>query len=359
MRLLLTGAGGFIGSHVLEHILTETDWQVTATDSFRHKGRTDRIAEVLAPHPEWAARMDLVVHDLAAPFTAPTLDRMGAVGYVIAMASESHVDRSIADPAPFVRNNVNVILSTLEAARYLRPRAVIVISTDEVYGPVERGGAGHPEWAPVIPSNPYSASKAAQEAIAISYWRTYGVPVTIVNVMNAFAERQDPEKFLPLLIRGISGGGTVPIHGRPGDIGSRHYIHARNIADALLFILRELPPAVFAAETGAGRYAAEIPVPAVPGTWKTGPPADRPDRYNIAGPEPVSNLDLAQEVARIIGQPLRYELVDFHSARPGHDPHYGLDMAKLTAAGWKAPVGFAESLERTVRWTLAHPEWLL
>lgn len=332
-RLLLTGAGGFIGHHVLEHVLTETDWQVTATDSFRHKGKTDRIAEVLAARDGWAARMDLITHDLAAPFTAATLDRMGPVDYVIAMASESHVDRSIADPAPFIRNNVNVILSTLEAARVLRPRAVIVISTDEVYGPVERGSGGHPEWAPVIPSNPYAASKAAQEAIAVSYWRTYGVPLVIVNIMNAIAERQDPEKFLPLLIRGISRGETVPIHGRPGDIGSRHYIHARNIAGALLFILRELPPAGF-------------------------PAADRPDRYNIAGPEPVSNLDLAGEVARIIGKPLRFELVDFHSARPGHDPHYGLDMAKLTAAGWKPPVPFAESLERTVRWTLAHPHWL-
>lgn len=332
-RVLLTGAGGFIGHHVLEHILVNTGWDITATDSFRHKGKTDRIAEVLAGRDGWAGRMDLITHDLAAPFTLATLDRMGTVDYIIAMASESHVDRSIADPVPFVRNNVNVILSTLEAARVLRPRTVIVISTDEVYGPVERDSAGHREWAPVIQSNPYAASKAAQEAIAVSYWRTYSLPVVIVNIMNAVGERQDREKFLPLLIRTISAGGVVPVHGRADDIGSRHYIHARNIADALLFILRELPPSAF-------------------------PAADRPDRYNIAGPEPVSNLDLALEVADIIGGPLRYELVDFHSARPGHDPHYGLDMARLTAAGWKPPAGFAESLERTVRWTLAHPWWL-
>ena len=124
------------------------------------------------------------------------------------------------------------------------------------------------------------------------------------------------------------------MHGRPGDIGTRHYLHARNLADALLFILRDLPPAAL--------Y----------------PDAAQPDRYNVAGPDRVSNLELAQMAARAAGGRLRFELTDFHSARPGHDPHYGLDGSKLAAAGWKPPVGFAESLERTVRWTLSHPEWL-
>jgi len=210
---------------------------------------------------------------------------------------------------------------------------VIVISTDEVYGPVRAGSPGHPEWAAVIPSNPYSASKAAQEAIAVSYWRTYGLPVTITNCMNLFGERQDGEKFLPMLISRISQGQTATIHGTAGNIGTRHYLHARNLADALLHILTALPPRQF-------------------------PGADRPDRFNIASAEPVSNLELALDVASIIGEPLRYELVDFHSARPGHDPHYGLDPAKLTAAGWKPPVDFRDSLERTVRWSMSHPEWL-
>ena len=333
MRLLLTGAGGFIGHHVLEHVLAGTGWDVTATDSFRHKGKTDRVAQVLAPHPEWRQRVTVVTHDLAAPFTPAAAAGMGEVDYLIAMASESHVDRSIADPVTFIRNNTDVILNTLELARVLQPRHVIVISTDEVYGPVEAGSPGHPEWAPVIPSNPYSASKAAQEAIAIAYWRTYSLPVTIVNCMNLFGERQDPEKFLPKTLRAVLAGETAIIHGRPGDIGTRHYLHARNLADALLHIFRLLPPRQF-------------------------PAADRPDRFNIASPDPVSNLALAQQVAGIAGMELRYELTDFHSARPGHDPHYGLDPSKLAAAGWKPPVDFAESLERTVAWTLRHPEWL-
>ena len=378
-RLLLTGASGFVGHHCLEHLMVNTDWQVIATDSFRHKGKFDRLREISEPRPEWRQRIEVLPHDLAAPFTAQTADRIGHVDYVIAMASESHVDRSIADPVPFVLNNVNVILNTLELARYLQPEHVIVISTDEVYGPVGIRLAGvpdpepgrtpgavavterlgmHPEWSAIIPSNPYSASKAAQEACAVAWWRSYGVPVTIVNCMNLYGQRQSPEKYLPMLIGHIAAGKPVTIHGTPGNIGTRHYLHARNLSDALVHILRELPPAAFQASGAWCRRCAGEGS----GCWCAEPEwvnvADRPNRWNIAGPEPISNLDLAQQVAAIIGKPLRFELVDFHSARPGHDPHYGLDPAKLEAAGWKPPVSFAESLEHTVHWTLAHPAWL-
>ena len=159
------------------------------------------------------------------------------------------------------------------------------------------------------------------------------MPLTIVNCMNLIGERQDAEKFLPMLIKKISGGEAVTIHGRPGDIGTRHYLHARNLADALVHILYWLPPNTFPAD-------------------------DRPSRFNVVGPDRVSNLQLAQNVAELVGRPLKYELVDFHSARPGHDPHYGLDPDKLTMAGWKPPVPLAESLARTVRWSLTNPEWL-
>ena len=337
ITVLLTGAGGFAGHHTLEHLLAETDWDVIATDSFRHRGKTDRIAEVLAPHPEWKPRLKVVTHDLAAPFSAQTVAQLGRVDYVIAMASESHVDRSISDPVPFVLNNVLVMLTTLELCRKLKPRHVIVISTDEVYGPepeVDDILVPHAEWSPIIPSNPYSASKAAQEAIAISYWRTYRLPVTIVNAMNLIGERQDTEKFLPLLISSVQYGAEMSIHGRKGDVGSRHYLHARNLADALVFILRGTVPPRFPAE-------------------------DRPQRFNVVGPDRIDNLDLALRVAKLVGKPLTFRLVDFHSARPGHDPHYGLDPAKLSAAGWKPPISFDESLARTVSWTLAHSEWLL
>lgn len=337
-RLLLTGAGGFVGAHALAHILDQTDWELVVTDSFRHKGKTDRIAQTMRGGPvEWLERVTLITHDLSAPISSQMAERIGDVDYVIAMASASHVDRSIADPAGFARNNLEVALSTLEFCRQAQPRAIILISTDEVYGPVEENDLdGHQEWATILPSNPYAASKACQEALAISYWRTYGLPVAIVNCMNLIGEMQDREKYLPTLIAGVRDGRQVTIHGTPGNIGTRHYLHARNLADALLFILRQLPPRRF-------------------GELIRG---DRPDRWNIAGPDRISNLELAEMVAELIGLPLYYELEDFHTTRPGHDPHYGLNPGKMAAVGWKPPVPFRTSLQRTVSWTLAHPEWL-
>lgn len=342
VRVLLTGAGGFAGSHVLEHLLANTAYEVVATDSFRHKGRNDRISRILdeAANVAWRERTRVITHDLAAPFTSGEIRRIGPVDLVIAMASESHVDRSLADPVPFVRNNVDVILNTLEFCRLASPSMLIVMSTDEVYGPVIPGYA-HPEWAPVIPSNPYAASKAAQEAIAISYWRAYGVPLVIVNGMNLFGEMQDCEKFLPMVISRVWNEETVPVHGVPGNIGSRHYLHARNLADAMLYLWQHHPAADYQ--------------PSLRGAVTT----PRPDRYNIAGLRAVSNLELAKTVADIMGKKLRYTLVDFHAARPGHDPHYGLDPGKLALKGWTPPVDFEASLEKTVRWTLKHPEWLM
>src|SRR5215475_582449 len=108
MRVLLTGAGGFVGHHCLEHLMKNTDWSVVATDSFRHHGKADRIREVIDTDPSWRNRISVLAHDLHAPFTAQTTERIGHVDYVIAMASESHVDRSIDDPVPFVKNNVDV-----------------------------------------------------------------------------------------------------------------------------------------------------------------------------------------------------------------------------------------------------------
>jgi len=343
---MLTGAAGFAGHHFLEHALTVTNWDVVATGSFRHRGTCDRIEQVLNGHRTWRSRVTVLTHDLTAPFSMreqAVISGGHGLDYLVAMASMSHVDTSISDPVRFCENNVAVILNTLELARQLRPAAVVVISTDEVYGPVQPGQA-HAEWAPALPSNPYSASKAAQEAVAISYWRTYGIPVIITNTMNLFGERAHPEKYVPKVLRAVLSGDEVPVHaGAAGDIGSRHWLHARNMADAVIWLLRMTTPAMFPAHAGRQENAAV---------------ADRPDRYNIAGPDRIDNLALAQMIAAAAGKPLRWRFESFHLSRPGHDPHYGLDPGKLTAAGWNPPVPFAESLERTVQWSLKHPEWL-
>lgn len=338
MRALLTGAGGFIGAHTLAHVMHNTDWDLVCVDSFRHKGKTDRIAEMLAAHPDWRERCTIITHDLIAPFSEQMIARMGPIDYILNIASESHVNRSIDDPVTFVKNNVDLVLNMLEYARLVKPKAFMQISTDEVYG-AAAPDQNHLEWSPILPSNPYSASKAAQEAIAISYWRTYDVPIVITNTMNNIGEMQDPEKFVPMLIENIWNGKKVTIHGNEQKIGSRYYLHARNHADALLFIIKNLP---------ITRYHDSDTVV-------------MPDRYNVVGDTELDNLQLARKIAKLMGKSksFEYELVDFHSTRPGHDRRYALDGNKLKALGWVPPVEFEESLARTVEWTLEHREWML
>lgn len=333
-RVLLTGIGGFIGSHFLEHFLEHTDWQIIGIASWKHKGIPERVldSEIYQRH---AARVEMLTHDLTCPFSDQTKARIGQLDYIVNLASDSHVDRSITDPVPFVQNNVNLILNMLEYAREAKPSTFIQISTDEVYG-VAPIGVQFPEWSSVIPSNPYSASKAAQEAIAIGYWRTYGVPVVITTTMNNFGQRQDPEKFVPLVMRKVLNGEKVILHAYPGGLkaGSRFYLHARNHADAVLYILNTIKPALYS--TGDAM----------------------PDRFNIVGDREVDNLEMAKFIAKIVGKPLTYEMLDSHFSRPGHDTRYALDGEKLRRLGWKAPVKFESSLMATIEWTLENQEWL-
>jgi dTDP-glucose 4,6-dehydratase len=150
--------------------------------------------------------------------------------------------------------------------------------------------------------------------------------------MNMIGERQDVEKFVPLVVKACLEGREITIHGKPDNIGSRHYLHARNLADGILHLLNELPV----------RF----------------PMADRPDRYNVASADRVDNLTLAQTIAGYVGKPLKYRFEDFPGQRPGHDPHYGLDPGKIMDEGWVPPVEFNTSLKNTVEWFIQNPDWL-
>jgi dTDP-glucose 4,6-dehydratase len=314
-------------------LLINTDYRLTCPVTFRHRGNSDRIASALAGNDAWHRRVDVVMCDLSAPIPATVAARFGSVDEIWNIASDSHVDRSITDPVPFVTNNVALMLNLLEYARLSRPRLFLQMSTDEVYGPAPAGYA-HREWDRIAPSNGYSASKAAQEAICFAYWRTYGVPVVITNTMNIIAETQDPEKMVPKTIRALLAGEPAVAHVSPEGVpGSRFYLHARNLADAWLWISRTQQPQLY-------------------------PEHDVPLRYHIVGEREVTNTGLIGMIAAILGVEPRMELVSFHASRPGHDLRYALDGSRIAAAGWKAPVPFAESLERTVRWTARHPEWL-
>lgn len=334
-HVLITGIGGSIGCHVFRHVLRNTEWRVSGIDSFRHRGLTDRVYAVTKKHPETHNRFRIYAHDLRTPISSMLADQIGRIDYVINLASISDVDVSISDPTSVLLDNTAIAANILEYARHKTLDAFLHVSTDEVYGPTD-GTTAHEEWSQIVPSNPYSASKAGQEAAAICYWRTYGLPLIIVNIMNNFGEMQSPAKFPAMCQRLIRAGEMVKIHEfSPGNYGSRFYIHSRNAADAMLFLLERTTPA---------RHKA----------WAV----DRPDRFNIVGSRQVNNLELAQLIAGFIGKPLLWEPVECTKNRPGHDIHYGLNGQKLAALGWTPPHTFEWSLEQTVQWYERNPQWL-
>lgn len=335
-RVCLTGIGGSIGVHCLSQIMKNTDWEVVGIDSFRHKGMCDRLAEHFAGHPQDVPRVKIITHDLFSPFSELTKKRIGHIDYIINMASLSDVEASIQNPVEFSLNNVALVLNMLEYAREIKPEAFIQISTDEVYGPTTGKQEGYKEWESKVPSNPYAASKSAQEEFAIAWWRAYGVPLILTNTMNNFAEMQSPSKYPVMIQKALARGEEITIHHINGEIGSRSYIHSQNFANALIFLLKNTKPTLH-----------------VPGA------VDRPDRYHIAGEKQVDNKELADLIAKKMGiQDYKVKMVDVHSTRPGHDPHYGLNADKIYSLGWKAPVSFEESLENTVKWQSEHPDWI-
>lgn len=243
------------------------------------------------------------------------------------MAAESHVDNSISNPKNSFHNNINGTIETLEYVKTLpNLEMYFYFSTDEVYGSAPKGTA-FSEWDRHKPTNPYSAGKSAAENICIAYENTYKIPLMSVNVMNAFGARQHVEKFIPKTIKNILNDNKVLIHSYPDkkEAGSRFYIHARNIAAAILFLLDK------------GSVG---------------------EKYNVVGEKEVDNLEMASFIAKVIGKPLKYEMIDFHGDRPGHDLRYSLSGEKMDSLGWELPHSFEESLKNTVEWTVANQKWL-
>ena len=324
-RVLLTGGAGFIGHHVAEHILKTTDWRIVFLDRLDCAGDLGRIFDTKG-WAEHKSRCKWVHHDLRAPVHNTVAQAIGEADYILHLAAMTHVDRAIADPIGAVMDNVVGTTNILEHARHAGCERFLYFSTDEVFGPAPEG-VRYKEWDRYRSTNPYSAAKAGGEEMAIAYENTYGVPAMITHTMNVIGERQSGEKYVPSTIRKVRDGEKVTVHADPTltKAGSRFYIHARNVADAILFLLRH---------------------------------GERGDKYNIVGEQECDNLELAQRIAAIVGKPLNYEMVNFHESRPGHDLRYALDGSKMESIGWAPPKSFAQSLETTVKWSLDNPRWL-
>ena len=332
-KILVTGGAGSIGINVISHIMQNTDWEVVILDSFRHKGYRDRISRVLKDNPGWSSRIKDFQHDLVCPISPALVKEMGEINYILHLAALSDVFFSVDNPVYTIQNNVNSTLMILEYARIAKPEQFIYFSTDEVYGPV-RKGEKHSEWEPHKPSNAYAASKAACEDICYSYWRSYGVPLIITNTMNNFGIMQSSSKFPVMVQKKVEKGETVIIHGNKQEVGTRFYIDSRIAAEALLFIISK----------GAPQHI----IGAI----------DQPFRYNIVGQKALSNLELAQMIAKIMGKELKYELKDFHKDNPAHDIHYGLDGSKLEIAGFRPSKCLEACLTEVVKWQEKNPEWI-
>ena len=320
MRVLITGAAGFIGSHFLHHFhKAYSDWHFIVVDSLNYASDLDRIADL-------RGQVNVVHHDLRAPMPDSTIKRIGKLDYILHLAAETHVDKSMVDPRPFVESNVLGTFNLLEYARLCQPRLrmFFYISTDEVYGPAGFG-VDHSEESPHQPSNPYSATKAGAEDLCFAWEHSMGVPVIITNTMNNIGEAQHPEKFVPKIIRSILQGEVIPVHGTPDNPGSRKYLYAGDHASAVDFLMQS---------------------------------GNRGEKYNVVGQEEVNNLELVRKLEVILGQTAKVRFVDFHSVRPGHDLRYSLDGTKLASLGWVPPTPMDIALDSVVQWYLDHQDWL-
>lgn len=317
MHVLVTGACGFIGHHVVQ-AMVDAGHDVIALDRLDETSTQVRLASV------WT-RIQFVWHDLRAPINDLVASLIGPVDAIFHLAASTHVDRSIQNSMPFVMDNVVGTANLLEYARGLDLRLFNYFGTDEQFGPAPQDVV-YKDDDRYDPRNPYSATKTSAAELASAYANTYKIPVLTTHCMNVFGERQHPEKFVPLVIRAVRNGDTVPIHvDQHGIPGARFYIDAKNVAGLLVQLLD----------------------------------CDVPTKLNIPGTIELDNLEMAKLIAFQVGEQLRYEKVDFHSSRPGHDLRYALDGSRLGELGLELPDNFPEALGRTVKWYLANPDWLL
>lgn len=342
-RVLLTGAAGFVAHHIVEKILRETDWEIISLDRLDYSGNLNRLDSVVSKFDNATRkRVKVVFHDLKAEINQLISKNMiGPVNIILHLAASSHVDRSITHPMEFVMDNVVGTCNILNFAREQKDlERFIYFSTDEVFGPAPRG-INYKEKERYNSSNPYSASKAGGEELAVSYENTYKLPIFITHTMNVFGNRQHPEKYVPMCIRKVRDDETVYIHSDSTRTipGSRYYIHGYDVADAMLFLLNlneEQKKLVYAPDYGGAKCP----------------------KFNVVGSEEIDNLTLAKYIAECQNKELKYEMVDFHSSRPGHDLRYGLSGDFMRTLGWEPKFTLRERISEVVDWSLANREWI-
>ena len=316
MKILVTGGAGFIGSAFIRMAIGETGLRVVNLDKLTYAGNLENLGDV-----DGNARYRFVQGDICDAELVNALVGDERPDAIVHFAAESHVDRSILSPEPVVRTNYNGTFTLLEAARLHHVPRFVHISTDEVYGslptPAEAG-----ERYPLNPSSPYSASKAASDLLARSYFVTFKLPVVITRASNNYGPYQFPEKLIPLMITNALEDGSLPVYGDGQQV--RDWLFVEDHCRGILAVLHQ------------GRDG-EI--------------------YNIGGNRSLPNLDVVRQVLALTGKP--ESLIAYVTDRPGHDRRYALSSEKLMReTAWQPVVNFETGLSRTIEWYRDNSAWV-
>jgi dTDP-glucose 4,6-dehydratase len=308
----VTGGSGFIGSNFVRHVLaTHPEDRIVNLDKLTYAGNPANLAD-LERDPRYAfVRGDICDAKLVR-------DAARGVDAIVNFAACTHVDRSLMEPDEFLRTDVFGVFTLLEAVKELKIPRLLHISTDEVYGSVERGSSR--EIDPLRPSNPYSASKAAGDLLALAYWQTHRLPVLITRSSNNFGSNQYPEKVIPLFVTNALDDQPLPLYGDGKNV--RDWLYVLDNCAAIDLVLRK---------GGEGEV------------------------YNIGGGHEVENVVLTRQILRLTGKP--ESLIKPVKDRPGHDRRYSVDSKKVRQLGWAPRHRFPDALATTVAWYREHESW--
>ena len=338
-KVLVTGGAGFIGHALIEFFIENTDFEIISLDRLDYSGNLNRISNMLESYDDSdKKRIQIIHHDLKAEINRLVSNNITEVKHIFHLAASSHVDRSIEDPLSFVMDNVVATCNLLNFSRSIENlESFFYFSTDEVFGPANEG-VKYKEWDRYNSTNPYSASKAGAEELAVSFQNTYGLPIIITHCMNVFGNRQHPEKYIPNTISKIIKEEKVSIHSdKDNNPGSRHYIHSSDVSSAVMHIIENRKSLQ---ENKFDKFGANCL------------------KVNIASDLELNNYEVANVIANKLNKKFEYEFIDVPSSRPGHDLRYALDNSVLESLGWKAQKSNIEGIESVVDWYLENSNWL-
>ncbi|MEW6228696.1 MAG: dTDP-glucose 4,6-dehydratase, partial [Bacillota bacterium] len=317
MRILVTGGAGFIGSNFIRYALrNHPDWYVTNLDKLTYAGNLENLRDI-----EGSPRYSFIKGDIADRELVDALFRENHFDVMVNFAAESHVDRSILDPAPFIDTNIKGTQVLLEASRQHGISKFVQVSTDEVYGSLGPADPPFTEENPLRPNSPYAASKAAADMMVRAYYKTYGVPSIVTRCSNNYGPYQFPEKLIPLMITNALEDKPLPVYGDGQNV--RDWIHVEDHCRAIDLVIQ-------------GGQAGGV--------------------YNIGASCEMKNLDVVRAVLGVLGKP--ESLITFVPDRPGHDRRYAIDATKISKElGWKPSYRLLDALPELVRWYQDNEAW--